>query len=134
MKDNNASNHNPFKTPENYFSEFDQRLMQRIEQHSISIEPKVKARRSLFFYYGVAASIAIIVALSWSIHLNNNSITTADLQNYIQYETSLTLSDDFLDSFDQQDLIELETSLPLDQKQVNEYVLTDLDIDYYLNY
>ncbi|MTG97123.1 MULTISPECIES: hypothetical protein [Myroides] len=122
-----------FKTPDNYFESFEGRLMQNIEQKNNSVS-KPQKRIKRYYYSSIAATIALVIGLTF-FYTSEKQETLKDeaISNYIEYNTTLTLSSDFINSFDEQDIQELEQSIELNQKEINDYVLTNIDIEYYLN-
>lgn len=122
-----------FKTPDNYFESFEDRLMQNIEQKNNSVS-KPQKRIKRYYYSSIAATIALVIGLTF-FYTSEKQETLKDeaISNYIEYNTTLTLSSDFINSFDEQDIQELEQSIELNQKEINDYVLTNIDIEYYLN-
>ncbi|WP_010252955.1 hypothetical protein [Myroides injenensis] len=129
------TNKSKFKTPDNYFNTFESRLMDRIELENSSVK-KVKLHSKKPYYYSlVAASAALIIGLStFFINSQRNHISADALENYLEYNASITLSPEFINSFDEQDIKELENTINYNQAEINEYVLSDIDLEYYLNY
>ncbi|MHC5362025.1 hypothetical protein [Myroides sp. LJL110] len=137
MQQNPFNSKNPFNLPpEDYFEDFQKRLMVKINSPQNKETPtivKLKNKRN-YYYYGVAASLTLLLALGLIFGINHqSSLSNEDLQEYIQYDTSLSLSTEFINSFDQEDLIELEKSIQINQNELNNYVLTNIELEYYLN-
>ncbi|MHC5201396.1 hypothetical protein ACYSNV_04145 [Myroides sp. LJL119] len=137
MQQNPFNSKNPFNIPpEDYFEDFQKRLMVKINSPQNKETPtivKLKNKRN-YYYYGVAASLTLLLALGLIFGINHqSSLSNEDLQEYIQYDTSLSLSTEFINSFDQEDLIELEKSIQINQNELNNYVLTNIELEYYLN-
>lgn len=127
----------PFHVPsEDYFNDFQNRLMVKInstQNHELPKVVKLKNKRN-YYPMAVAASLTLLLASGLWLYTNlNSSLSNDDLQEYIQYDTSLSLSTEFINSFDQEDLLELEKSIQINQSELNDYVLTNLELDYYLN-
>ncbi|MHC5352938.1 hypothetical protein ACYSNX_01885 [Myroides sp. LJL115] len=136
MEKDPFNNNQPFKMPsQEYFDDFSKRLLNKIEQDQNVQKPaivKLKTKRK-YYYMGIAASIMLVLALQ-IIQLNNskNAFSNDELQDYIQYDTHLGLSTEFINSFDQEDILELEKNIRINNQELNDYVLTNLDLEYYL--
>ncbi|MEC4114983.1 hypothetical protein [Myroides pelagicus] len=122
-----------FKTPESYFDSFDDRLMSKIEENNNSKKTPTK-KYKLSYYSGIAATIALVIgsSLYYKQH-KNEKIQNEAIINYIEYNPAIALSPEFIEAFDEQDIKELEQSIPLNQQQINEYVLSSIDLEYYIS-
>ena len=126
-----------FKIPEGYLESFDQRLLERVKGKQIR---QPKARRILrltpISCTAIAAGIALLVGLGFLVQGQlNASLSEESLENYLEYHpSSYTLSTEFIQAFDETDIKELEQGIKINQKELNEYVQTNIDLEYYLNY
>lgn len=122
-----------FNLPEGYLESFDQRLFERI-----IAEKKPKSKGIIPFtptyFIAIAATIALLLGVGLFIKTQlNAAISHEDLETYLEYNPSYTLSNEFIQAFDEADIKELEQSIQINQNEINEYVQTNIDLDYYLN-
>lgn len=124
------SKKNPFIVPDNYFENFEQQLSDKLK-----LDKKVK--KTIFFYpkyYTAAAAIAIFLCISFFIFQPSSKIINPqELDAYFEYQSSFGLSDEIIHGFNQEDLSDLESAIHLNQNEINEYVLGNIDLEYYLN-
>jgi len=126
-----------FKTPEGYFDTLHTRLCDRLIACEEQPKPTVKIFRltPTRQYVSIAAAITLLLGLGIFIKAKTTSaISTEALELYLEYEPTYTWSNDLIQSFDESDIKELEHQLNVNQKEINEYVQTNIDLDYYLNY
>ncbi len=126
-----------FKIPEGYLESFDERFCERLNAKQkqvsrskdiISLTPKKLMR--------IAAAILLLVGLGVFIKTQlTASLSEEALEYYLEYNpSSYTLSNEFIQAFDESDIKELEQGIQINQKEINEYVQTNIDLEYYLNY
>jgi len=125
-----------FKTPEGYFDTLDTRLFDRLamrEEH----KPRAKIFRltPVKQYASIAAAVTLLLGLGIFLKVKTTSaISTEALEQYLEYDPAYTWSNDLIQSFDEGDIKELEHQINVNQKEINDYVQTNIDLDYYLNY
>jgi hypothetical protein len=120
-----------FITPENYFEDFSAKILQQLP----NTDPKVISifsRRKTWFY-----SAAAIIVLALTIPVYNNYNTTSSeiepltLENYISYHS--TVSDvDLVSLLDENDIQKMDIDLNLEEKQIENELSSETNIDIYL--
>lgn len=126
-----------FKTPEGYFDTLDTRLFDRLTQREEQLKPRAKIFRltPVKQYASIAAAVTLLLGLGIFLKVKTTSaISTEALEQYLEYDPAYTWSNDLIQSFDEGDLKELEHQINVNQKEINDYVQTNIDLDYYLNY
>lgn len=136
MKQTNSKNlpnsENPFKVPEQYFERFDELLFSK--WHNKPTPPVKKSiLKGQFTYIGVAASLAVLAAVTlWIKNSNSNHLSALDIENYL-HTPSMTLPSEITQDFTEEDFKALEKSLDLNDLKIDDYLLSSTDIEYYLN-
>lgn len=125
-----------FKIPEGYLESFDSRFFEQVKRR----DKQIVLSKKIFQLtpkktIAIAASIALLLGLGIFIKAQlTPSISNEALETYLEYNSSYTLSNEFIQAFDESDIKELEQTIQINQNEVNEYVQTNIDLDYYLNY
>lgn len=138
------TNHNPqhnrkdgFNVPEGYFDTVEQRLFERLDGN-VQLHQKdtrIRQFRPMKMLVTLAAAIALLVGIGLLVKQQSTSTLSHEtLENYFEYNSPYTLSNEFIQAFDEKDLQEMEQAIQVNQKELNEYVQTNIDLDYYLNY
>lgn len=120
-----------FKTPEHYFENFSEKLMQNLPAN----EPKVisifqRRKRSLM----IAAAI-LIIALMVPILYNttaNKELDEATLENYLSYQTNMTQFD-LINVLESEDIDNINTTIALEDKTIEDMMATNPDLELLLN-
>lgn len=120
-----------FKTPEHYFENFSEKLMQNLPAN----EPKVisifqRRKRALM----IAAAI-LIMALMVPILYNttaNKELDEATLENYLSYQTNMTQFD-LINALESDDIDNINTTIALEDKTIEDMMATNPDLELLLN-
>lgn len=122
-----------FKTPQNYFEEFETSLFQKIKTFPSAKVSNVRTRSSWFTPISVAASIALFIGFLFNYKSDTFSeLNSESIENYLQSET-LSVSNEIENYLDDQDLIEIEKTIPINQNEMDDYLLTNVDVEFYLS-
>ncbi|SDW32276.1 hypothetical protein [Flavobacterium degerlachei] len=120
-----------FKTPEHYFENFSEKLMQNLPAN----EPKIisifqRRKKSLM----IAAAI-LIMALMVPILYNttaNKELDEATLENYLSYQTNMTQFD-LINVLESEDIDNINTTIALEDKTIEDMMATNPDLELLLN-
>lgn len=133
MKDfdlHNSKIKSGFKVPENYFENFEDRLLSQIESKE---EPKVISlfhRKQIWISAIAAVFVALIAIPVYFNSVTTEKISNQTLENYLTIEYNTY---DLIDNLSEEDIQGLETSVSLNDAAVEDYLLQEENIDYYLN-
>jgi hypothetical protein len=119
-----------FKVPENYFENFEDRLLSQIESKE---EPKVISlfhRKQIWISAIAAVFVALIAIPVYFNSVTTEKISNQTLENYLTIEYNTY---DLIDNLSEEDIQGLETSVSLNDAAVEDYLLQEENIDYYLN-
>lgn len=119
-----------FKVPENYFENFEDRLMSQLEPKA---EPKVISlfhRKQIWISAVAAVFVALIAIPVYFNSVATEKISNQTLENYLTTEYNTY---DLMDNLSEEDIQSLETSVSLNDAAVEDYLLQEENIDYYLN-
>jgi hypothetical protein len=120
-----------FTTPEHYFEQFSEKLLQRIPKE----EPKVIsfwAKHKSWMY-----ATAAIITVSLSIPLMNvwnstsDEVQTAELENYLTYQSTLT-DDQIIEHLDVSDLNNIDIESNVTNEEIEAILMENTDIEYQL--
>ncbi|MDR2221337.1 MAG: hypothetical protein LBE34_01230 [Flavobacteriaceae bacterium] len=122
-----------FKIPEGYFEELDIALQKKISPPKST--PTIR-KINQKWYYGAVAAIALLLSLPLLNRNNtveNSTLTKEDIESYLEYNSTYGVTSDIINTLDKEDFKEMETSIPLKDKDVDEYVLSHIDLEYYFD-
>ncbi|UOK41901.1 MULTISPECIES: hypothetical protein [Flavobacterium] len=127
---NNKKIETGFKIPENYFEDFEARLMNQLPQQEVKVI-SLWQRKSVWIS-SVAAVALVVFGLTFYFNFNSkSSLDDTTIENYL---ASTVTSYDLMHELDQHDINELEKSIALNDDSVESYLSeNENDIDLYLN-
>ena len=129
--DNEPKIETGFTVPENYFEDFSAKMMQQLPNNKpkvISIWAKNKK---------VLYAVASVLVLSLSIPFiyvaqkDSNEVSNAAIENYLFCHSTLT-DDDIVDLLDSDDLEKLNISSDLEDKDVEELLTENENLEQYI--
>ena len=133
MKDfdlHNSKIKSGFKVPENYFENFEDRLLSQIEPKA---EPKVISlfhRKQIWISAIAAVFVALIAIPVYFNSVTTEQISSQTLENYLTTEYNTY---DLINNLSEEDIQSLETSVSLNDAAIEDYLLQEDNIDYYIN-
>lgn len=83
-----------FKTPDNYFENFSENLLQKLPIEPISEETKVisifRKRKTIIMAVAAVLVLALMVPIVYRANTKNKEVDTVTLENYLAQETNLS--------------------------------------------
>jgi len=118
-------------TPENYFEDFSAKVLKQLPNN----EPKVISifyRRKTWYF---SAAAVLVLALTIPVYTNyqnkSTEIDTATLENYIAYHS--TVSDaDLVNLLDEKDIQKMDINLNIEDKNIEEELSTNKNLEQYI--
>lgn len=136
MENKYLNNNDPkkvFKIPEDYFANLENRVLSAIE-NTPSTPKIVPLYKKKYVWVAVAASLSLLLGISILFKTeNNNRVNNDNLENYLEYNLTYSQNNDIINALDDEDIKELEQNIEIKQSQLDHYVLSHIDIEYYLN-
>ena len=123
--------HSGFKIPENYFEQFENKILSQIEEKKpIKVISIWKQKR--IWVSSVAAIVLLSIGTPYYLSLNskNNTIDTEILETYIVMQPSMN-SYEIGNQLTDEDMEVLEADLALNDKEIEEYLLNESELDLY---
>lgn len=129
--DNQPKISSGFTVPDNYFSDFSQKVILQLPTEKpkvISIWAKNKK-----WLYAAAAVLALSLSIP-IIYLSQNDsdeVSNAAIENYLSYNSTLT-DDDIVELLDKEDIEKLNISSDLEDKDVEELLTGNSNLEQYI--
>lgn len=119
-----------FTTPDVYFVKFEAKLMEKV---STETQPKVVSlfyKKQIWISAIAAVFVAMLAIPFYFNSVNNKTIETTTLENYLATEYSTY---ELIDNLSEAQISELESEIALSDDAVESYLLDTQNLDYYLN-
>jgi len=114
--DNDLKINSGFKTPDNYFDTFSDKVWQKIDEQPAPKEIKVisifKKRKTILMAVAAVLILALMIPVFYQSKTSNTDLDTATLENYLAEESNMNQFE-LLEGtdFEKTDIIALDTSL-----------------------
>ena len=120
-----------FITPENYFDNFSERIMEQLQKQEPKAIPLFTHKKTWIY----AAAAILILTLSIPIFNNfyskSSEIDDLTLENYIRYQSTLT-SADLVNLLDEKDIQKINIDLKIEDKAIENELSANKDLEQYL--
>lgn len=121
-----------FSTPNHYFENFSERIMQQLPED----EPKVisffqKRKRTLM----MAAAILVIALLIPQINRSlraSKELDATTIENYLSYQSSMNQYD-LINALDPEDIANMQTTVALEDKTIEDILATNANLEHLIS-
>ncbi|WP_306566198.1 hypothetical protein [Flavobacterium lindanitolerans] len=119
-----------FKTPDNYFENFSEQMLARIDPNEKPVRSIFQRRKNWF----MAAAAVLIIGFAIPFlnkPANNASIDGESLENYLAYQSTISQYD-LINLLDKEDIEALESDLKIDDAVVESALSDNTNLENYL--
>jgi len=117
--------------PDNYFADFSEKVLLQLPKE----EPKVISIwvKNKKFLYAVAAIIVVSLSIPFILTSQSNSDQASNevIENYLSYHSTLT-DDDIVELLDTEDINKLNIATDLEDKEVEDVLTGNLNLEQYI--
>ncbi|MBF4469875.1 hypothetical protein [Flavobacterium sp. HJJ] len=121
--DNSAKIESGFKTPDNYFENFQAALIEKLANEPIAQETKVisifRRRKKVLFAVAAVFAIALMIPIAYQSYSKSKDLDAATIENYLTEEGHIN-QDEIISE------IEPESNIILDTKEIETQTLEDM--------
>ncbi|WP_396168854.1 hypothetical protein [Flavobacterium sp.] len=120
-----------FTTPENYFENFSEKVMQQLPEN----EPKIIsifARRKTWMYAAAAVLIiALTIPMYFTSSTHSSEIDDATIENYITYQSNIS-DTDLVNLLDKEDLDQMSSDMNIEDITIEDELLGNKNLEQYI--
>ena len=120
-----------FTIPDGYFDTFSHKVLAQLPKQETKVISIFSSRKTWYF----AAAAALILMLSIPIYTkystNQDEIDSATLENYIAYQSNIS-EDEIVDLLEQEDLDKMKLELNVDDKEIEETLKSNANLEQYI--
>jgi len=118
-----------FEIPENYFEQFEAKMMQQIPKKEVKVVALF--HRKQLWISSIAAVLLVMIAIPVYFNMSKaTTLETATLETYLSTEYSTY---EIVDKLSNEDITALENDLSINDDAIEAYLLDTQNLDYYLN-
>lgn len=124
-----------FKVPENYFEQFEAKMMEQIQVKNETKIVSIFYRKQLWIS-AIAAVFLLAIAIPVYFNIaNKNNLDATTIEMYLSQQQGINISE-LSKHLTDEDIVALEQNLSLSEKNsdaTEEYLLETENLDYYIN-
>jgi hypothetical protein len=114
--DNDPKIDSGFRIPENYFEQFEAKIMSQLPEREVKVISLFKTRK--FWFSSVAA--LFVIGLFTTMYLNNIKTENISTEDYLACATTIS-TEDIIDNLSDDDITAIEESLDLYDQDTKNY-------------
>lgn len=122
--DNEPKIDSGFKTPDNYFENFSENLLQKLSEEPVGKKTKVvsifRKRKTVLMAIAAVLMLALMIPIAYQANTKSKEVDTATLENYLTEETNLN-QDELISEIDPEN-----TKIITPTKEVETEALEDI--------
>lgn len=120
-----------FKTPENYFDAFSEKILAQLPEEKPKIIPLFGSRKKLLFAVAAVLIVALSVPLFNTSSSNNPDLDQQTLEDYIAQNTRIS-ENDILELLEKEDIEKLNLDYLIPDKNVEDVLSTNENLEQYI--
>ena len=114
--DNDPKIDSGFSIPENYFEQFEIKMMNQLSQKEVKVISIFESRK---FWFSTIAAV-FVIGLFTTMYLNNTKADNITTEDYLACATTIS-TEDIIDNLSDDDITEIEESLDLYDQDTKNY-------------
>lgn len=120
-----------FKTPENYFDAFSEKILAQLPEEKPKIIPLFGSRKKLLFAVAAVLIVALSVPILNTLSSNNPDLDQQTLEDYIAQNTRIS-ENDILELLEKEDIEKLNLDYQIPDKNVEDVLSTNENLEQYI--
>lgn len=120
-----------FKTPEYYFENFSENLLNQLPDREVKLISIFKRNKKVFMMVAAVLIIAMIVPMLYpsTVNLNNNDIDTATLENYLSYQSNINQYD-LINGLEAAEIDNIKTNVALEDATIEDILVSNANLEH----
>jgi hypothetical protein len=120
-----------FKTPEGYWDDFSEKVMQQLPNNEPKIISFYSSRKK--WMYSTAAILVIALSLPIINHLQNKEeeLSSSEIENYLTMNKSVS-DDEIVNLLEQEDIDNLKISTPITKEAIEDELSNNTELEQYI--
>ena len=117
-----------FKTPENYFDDFSEKVLQQLNEKEVKVIPFYKRKKVLSFTAAAMIGFALMIPIVNNYRANSNELDEATLETYLSHSNISQY--DLIQNLDDSDIEKLGNDVTLEDETLEDILATSSNIEH----
>lgn len=121
-----------FKTPENYFDDFSEKVLQQLHQKEVKVIPFYKRKKTLSLAAAAVIGFALMIPIVNNYRATSNDLDEATLETYLSYQSNISQYD-LIQKLDDSDIEKLNNNITLEDETLEDILSTSPNIEHLIS-
>lgn len=121
-----------FKTPENYFDDFSEKVLQQLNEKEVKVIPFYKRKKTIWMAAAAVIGFALLVPVINNYRANSNDLDEATLENYLSYHSNISQYD-LIQKLDDSDIEKLGNEVTLEDETLEDILATSPNLEHLIS-
>ncbi|WJS94386.1 hypothetical protein NYQ10_20080 [Flavobacterium johnsoniae] len=121
-----------FKTPENYFDDFSEKVLQQLDKKEVKVIPFYKRKKNLSLAAAALIGFALMIPIVNNYRATSNELDEATLETYLSYQSNLSQYD-LIQKLDDSDIEKLNNDITLEDETLEDILSTSPNIEHLIS-
>ncbi|MDQ6530005.1 hypothetical protein [Flavobacterium sp. LHD-85] len=121
-----------FKTPENYFDDFSEKVLQQLNEKEVKVIPFYKRKKTLWMAAAAVVGFALLIPIINNYRANSTELDKATLENYLSYHSNISQYD-LIQKLDDSDIEKLGNDVTLEDETLEDILATSPNIEHLIS-
>ncbi|MFD2940760.1 hypothetical protein [Flavobacterium notoginsengisoli] len=121
-----------FKTPENYFDHFSEKVLQQLNEKEVKVIPFYKRKKILSLAAAAVIGFALIIPIVNNYNATSNDLDENTLETYLSYQSNLNQYD-LIQKLDDSDIEKLNNDITLEDETIEDILTTSPNIEHLIS-
>ncbi len=120
-----------FKTPEHYFENFSEKLMDKLPEKETKVISLFQKNKKIFMMVAAVLIIALLVPVFYTstVNVNTNEIDTATLENYLSYQSNINQYD-LINGLETDEIDNINTTIALEDAAIEDILVGNANLEH----
>lgn len=121
-----------FKSPENYFDDFSEKVLQQLDQREVKVIPFYKRKKTLSLAAAALIGFALMIPIVNNYRATSNDLDEATLETYLSYQSNISQYD-LIQKLDDSDIEKLNNEVTLEDETLEDILSTSPNIEHLIS-
>lgn len=120
-----------FTTPDGYFDSFSEKVLAQLPKQETKVVSIFSSRKIWYFSAAAVVMLMLSIPIYTKYSVNSEEVDSATLENYIAYQSTIS-EDEIVDLLEQEDLDKMKLELNVDDKEIEEALNSNTNLEQYI--
>ncbi len=121
-----------FKTPEHYFDDFSEKVLQQLNEKEVKVIPFYKRKKTFSLAAAAVIGFALMIPIVNNYRATSNDLDEATLETYLSYQSNLNQYD-LIQKLDDSDIEKINNDITLEDETIEDILSTSPNIEHLIS-